>query len=211
MAAATMNSDNGSILAPRLRRAALVALLMLLPPILSGCTARDDPPLKGASIGGPFALVDQDGRRVSDRDFAGVYRIVYFGYTHCPDVCPTDLATLGQALARFGKEDPARAGRVQPLFITVDPERDTPAVLRQYVASFHPRLKGLTGSPAEIAAAAREYLASYRKGPIQPGGGYAMGHSRQMLLMGPKGEPIALLPADEGVEATLHALEQWVR
>src|SRR5665213_1531976 len=179
MAAATMNSHNGSILALRLRRLALVALLVLMPPIFSGCTRRDESPLKGAAIGGPFALVDQDGRRVSDRDFAGVYRIVYFGYTHCPDVCPTDLATLGQALTRFATEDPARAARVQPLFITVDPERDTPAVLRQYVASFHPRLKGLTGSPTEIAAVAREYLASYSKKPVQPGGGYAMAHSRQ--------------------------------
>jgi protein SCO1 len=211
MAAATMNGDKSSTLRLGLRRAALPVLLALLPPFVSGCAARDDPPLKGAAIGGPFALVDQDGRRVSDRDYAGRYRIVYFGYTHCPDVCPTDLAVLGQALARFDKDDPARAARVQPLFISVDPDRDTPAVLRQYVASFHPRLKGLTGSPAQIAAVAREYAASYSKGPVQPGGGYAMGHSRQMLLMGPAGGPIALLPADQGVEATVGALEQWVR
>jgi protein SCO1/2 len=213
MAAATMNSDKSSTLrlGPRLRRAVLAGLLALLPPFAFACTARDDPPLAGAAIGGPFALVDQDGRRVSDRDFAGRYRIVYFGYTHCPDACPTDLATLGQALARFDKEDPERAALVQPLFISVDPERDTPALLKLYVASFHPRLEGLTGSPAEIAAVAREYVASYGKGPVQPGGGYAMSHSRQMLLMGPTGGPIALLPADQGVDATLTALERWVR
>ena len=110
------------------------------------------PPLKGATMGGPFTLTDQNGRRVSDRDFAGKYRLVYFGYTFCPDVCPVDLQVIGAGLRRFEASDPARAARVQPIFITVDPARDTPAVLRQYVAAFHPRLIGLTGSAEEIAA-----------------------------------------------------------
>src|SRR3954452_5260516 len=114
---------------------------------LAACSAGPgDPPLQGSRIGGPFALVDQDGRAATDRDFAGKYRIMYFGFTHCPDVCPTDLAAIGQALRRFEKSDPARAARVTPIFVSVDPARDTPAVLKEYVAAFHPRLVGLTGT-----------------------------------------------------------------
>jgi len=95
----------------------LVALVALA---LSACSS-EEPPLQGAAIGGPFALTDQDGRRVTDRDFAGRYRIMYFGFTHCPDVCPTDLAVIGQALRRFEKSDPKRAARVVPVFVSVDP------------------------------------------------------------------------------------------
>src|SRR3954462_8905425 len=105
----------------------LTSLLLAAP--LASCGSAAQPPLAAAAIGGPYSLVDQNGRAVSDRDFAGRYRIVYFGYTHCPDVCPTDLATISQALTLFEKKDPARAAKVQPLFITVDPARDTPAVL----------------------------------------------------------------------------------
>ncbi|HEV2865122.1 MAG TPA: SCO family protein, partial [Allosphingosinicella sp.] len=112
-------------------------------------------PLEGASLGGHFTLTAQDGRRVSDTDFAGKYRLVYFGFTYCPDVCPTDLQTIGAGLRRFEQSDPARAAKVQPIFITVDPRRDTPPVLARYVAAFHPRLIGLTGSEAEIARVAR--------------------------------------------------------
>ena len=188
----------------------LSLLLGLLAP-LAACGQPEDPPLKGATIGGPFTLTDQNGRRVGDRDFAGRYRVVYFGYTHCPDVCPTDLLTISQALARFEKADPAQAARVVPIFVSIDPERDTPAVLKQYLASFHPRLVGLTGTPAEIAAVAKEYVASYSKGPVQPGGGYAMGHTRQTLLMNPAGAPVALLPVDEGAARTQAELARWVR
>src|SRR6476646_3488168 len=112
MAEATMNERAKPL-------AFLMPLLLLLAP--AACSKAPEPPLAGAAIGGPFALVDQNGRAVSDRDFAGRYRIVYFGYTHCPDVCPTDLATISQALNLFDKKDPARAARVQPLFISVDP------------------------------------------------------------------------------------------
>src|SRR3954467_15628959 len=113
----------------------LTSLLLAAP--LASCGSAAQPPLAGAAIGGPFTLVDQNGRTVSDRDFAGKYRIVYFGYTHCPDVCPTDLATISQALSSFEKSDPKRAARVQPIFITVDPQRDTPAVLKEYLRAFH--------------------------------------------------------------------------
>jgi protein SCO1/2 len=178
---------------------------------LAACGPRGAAPLAGARIGGPFALVDQNGRPASDRQFAGRYRIVYFGYTHCPDVCPTDLAVLSRALALLDKEAPGAAARLAPIFITVDPDRDTPAMLKLYLASFDRRLVGLTGSPKAIASVAKEYVASYDKGAVQPGGGYAMAHSRQMLLMGPAGEPIAILPVEEGAEAVAGELEKWVR
>ena len=132
--------------------------ILLLALALAACSgAAEEPPLKGAAIGGPFALTDQDGRSVTERDFAGRYRIMYFGFTHCPDVCPTDLAVIGQALRRFEKSDPARAARVTPIFVSVDPERDSPAVLKEYVAAFHPRLVGLTGTPRQVADAVKRY------------------------------------------------------
>jgi protein SCO1/2 len=187
----------------------LISLLLAAP--LASCGQSAEPPLAGAAIGGPFALVDQNGRSVSDRDFAGRYRIVYFGYTHCPDVCPTDLATIGQALTLFEKSDPKRAARVQPIFVTVDPERDTPAAMKEYLRAFHPRLLGLTGSPARIADAEKKFAIYSRKGDVQPGGGYAMDHSRQIVLQGPKGEPLALLADDQGAQAMAAELARWVR
>jgi protein SCO1/2 len=177
---------------------------------LAGCSKPAEPPLAGAKIGGPFALVDQDGRQVRDTDFRGKYRILYFGFTHCPDVCPTDMAAIGQGLRRFEKKDPVRAARVVPIFVTVDPERDTPEVLKQYVSAFHPRLVGLTGSPAQIAAATKAFTVYYKKEPIE-GGGYTMNHSRFSLLFGPEGQPVAILPQDEGAEAVAADLDRWVR
>jgi protein SCO1/2 len=186
-------------------------LLSLLAAALAACSsAAGDPPLKGASIGGPFALTAGDGRTVRESDFAGKYRIVYFGYTHCPDVCPNDLATIGQALRRLEKSDPAAAAKLQPIFITVDPERDTPAVMKEYAAAFHPRLLGLTGTPQQIAAVTKEFAVWSSKQPPQPGGGYAVDHSRMTILMGPKGEPVALLPSEQGAEPLVAELKKWV-
>jgi protein SCO1/2 len=187
----------------------LISLLLIVPAV-SSCGRSAPPPLQDAAIGGPFALTDQNGRTVRDSDFAGKYRIVYFGYTHCPDVCPTDLATISQALALFAKKDPGRAARVQPIFITVDPQRDTPAELKNYLAAFSPRLIGLTGTPAQIADAEKKFVVYSRKGDVQPGGGYAMDHSRQIVLQGPKGEPLALLPDDQGPKAMAAELAKWV-
>jgi protein SCO1/2 len=203
MAEAAMNES--AVSPPRM----LLALLIALTPV--ACGKAPEPPLAGAAIGGPYTLVDQNGRAVTDRDFAGRYRIVYFGYTHCPDVCPTDLATIGQALSLFQKQDAARAARVQPIFITVDPARDTPAALKEYLRAFHPRLIGLTGSAARIADAEKKFVVYARKGDVQPGGGYAMDHSRQIVLQGPKGEPLALLPDDQGPQAMAAELARWVR
>jgi protein SCO1/2 len=166
--------------------------------------------LSGSNIGGPFSLIDQDGRRVRDTDFAGRYRLVYFGFANCPDVCPVDLAVIGAGLRQFEAADSARAAKVQPIFITVDPERDTPTLLKRYVANFHPRLIGLTGSRQEIEAATSEYGVYAMKGEPQPGGGYNVDHSRIIMLFGPQGEPIAIVP-HESAELVAAELARWVR
>lgn len=195
----------------------LAALAPLFPLLLAlfvaGCSPApvEQPPLAGAAMGGAFTLTDQDAKRVSDTDFDGRYRLVYFGYTFCPDVCPVDLQVIAQGLRKFEKSDPALAAKVQPIFISVDPERDTPAVLKEYVAAFHPRLIGLTGTPAEIAEVAKHYGVYYMK-EQQPGAsGYLVNHSRTTTLFGPKGEPIALVPQDEGADAVATELERWVK
>lgn len=168
-------------------------------------------PLAGAAIGGPFTLVDQDGRTVSDRDFAGRYMLVYFGYTFCPDVCPLDVQKMATALRAFEKRDPARAAKVVPIFITVDPERDTPAVLKAFVSAFHPRLIGLTGSVAQIDAAKVAYRVYAKKAGAPGAADYLVDHTAMTYLMGPDGKPISF--ADHGVTADQVAadLDKYVR
>jgi protein SCO1/2 len=139
-----------------------------------------------ATVGGPFQLVDSQNRTVTDRDFRGRYLLVYFGYTGCPDVCPTTLVSVVQALRLLG----ARAAAVQPVFITVDPRHDTPSVMRSYVASFSSRLIGLTGTPAELAAAERAYHVTV---DVTATG---INHSAVLYLMAPDGHFVAPLPAD---------------
>jgi protein SCO1/2 len=191
------------------RLSALFVLLAAL--LLAACSTQAAPaPLDGASMGGPFTLTDQNGRRVSDRDFAGRYRLVYFGYTFCPDVCPVDMQVIGAGLRRFEAEDADRAAKVQPIFISVDPARDTPDVLRRFVAAFHPRLLGLTGSEAEIAQVAREYRIFYQRGEASAGG-YMVNHTRMAVLYGPDGKPIAIVPSDHGPEGVAAELARWVR
>jgi protein SCO1 len=158
---------------------------------------RSEPPLAGASLGGPFTLVDQYSKTRKDSEFAGQYRIVYFGYSFCPDVCPVDLQKLMRGLAQFEKQDPERGKAIAPLFITVDPERDTPEALAPFVARYHPRLLGLTGTPEQIAAVAKAYAVSYHKVEGSAPDRYLMAHTQMAFLMGPKGEPLALLPIDD--------------
>lgn len=170
-------------------------------------------PLTGARIGAPFTLTNQDGRRVSWDSFNGKYRLVYFGYTYCPDVCPVDLQKITQAFRQFEKNDPARAAKVQPIFISVDPERDTVPVIKNYVAAFHPRLVGLTGTPQEIAKVAKDFAVIY--GKEGTGKDYLVSHSRTPYLFGPDGKPIALIPVGENAEgapdAILETLDRWVK
>jgi protein SCO1 len=120
-------------------------------------------PLAGAAIGGDFSLSDQDGKKRTYAEFDGQYRIVYFGYTNCPDICTPDVQNLMAGLKAFEKREPELAKKIQPIFITVDPARDTAAVLKQFTSAFHPRLIGLTGTESEIAAAAKSFAVYYAR------------------------------------------------
>jgi cytochrome oxidase Cu insertion factor (SCO1/SenC/PrrC family) len=137
-----------------------------------------------ALVGGPFSLVDQAGARVTEKDFRGKYMLVFFGYTYCPDVCPTELQVMMAAVESLGTE----GNKIQPIFITVDPERDSPAVMKAYVENFGPRLLGLTGSPAEIAAVAKAYRVYFGKAGKAAAEDYLMDHSSIIYLMGPDGK-----------------------
>lgn len=137
-----------------------------------------------ALVGGPFTLTDHTGKRVSDRDFRGRHMLVFFGFTFCPDVCPTALQVVSAALDKLG----SKADRVVPIFITIDPDRDTPQQMAQYVGSFSPRLIGLTGTQAEIDTVLKEYRVYARKVPDpKSSAGYTMDHSAIIYVMGPDG------------------------
>lgn len=142
---------------------------------------------------GEFSLVDHTGRTVSERDFAGRFLLVFFGYTYCPDVCPTDLHTIAQAMDALGKD----GAKVQPIFISIDPDRDNAKVLDQYVAQFHERLIGLTGSPAQVALAAQNYGVFYAKVIAADASekarksDYLISHSALTYLLDPRGHFLA--------------------
>ena len=174
-------------------------------------TSSEEPPLKGAKIGGDFTLTNQDGGQTSFSDFAGKYRIVYFGYTYCPDVCPTDLQTVSLGLKQFEKEHPRRGSEIQPIFITIDPVRDTPGVLKQWVSGFHPRMIGLTGSEDQIKNVAAQYLILYEKEKANSQGAYLVNHSRQAYLFGRNGEPLALLPYDGTPAEVAREIDRWTK
>lgn len=187
----------------------LPAMLLALAACSPQPAPREAPPLEGARIGGPFTLVDQDGRPRSDRDFAGKWRIMYFGYTFCPDVCPVDMQNAGAGLKLFERSSPDRAAKVVPVFVTVDPARDDPKTLKQFVANFHPRMIGLTGPQPAIDAVKKEYGVFAEK-DTATAGGYLVSHSRQAYLMDPAGKPIALVPTDQSPQAVADTLAKWV-
>ena len=154
----------------------------------------EKPPV-ALAVGGPFSLVDGDGKPVTDQTWRGKYMLVYFGYTYCPDVCPTTLTAVADALDRLGP----KADKLQPLFITVDPKRDTPLVIKQYAAAFGPKMIGLTGSAAQIAVVAKAYRVYYAEHRTGDGpDDYAMDHSSVLYLMGPDGRFVAPIRADLG-------------
>jgi protein SCO1/2 len=141
------------------------------------------PATDSGAVGGPFTLVDQDGRNVTDANFRGKWLLIYFGYTHCPDACPTALNDIAEALDRLG---PSR-GKIQPLFITLDPDRDTPPVLKDYTGAFAAGIVGLTGTAAQVAAAAHNYRITYAKQPSEESGEYGIEHTSIIFLMDPTG------------------------
>jgi cytochrome oxidase Cu insertion factor (SCO1/SenC/PrrC family) len=155
-------------------------------------------------VGGPFELIDQTGKQRTDADFRGKLLIVFFGYTTCPDICPTELMQIGLAIDRLG----AAGDDVQPLFISVDPERDTPDVLAAYVAQFHPRLIGLTGTPERIRAVADAYKAYYARYFPPDGAVYLIDHPGFIYLMGRFGQYLGFFPPGTSADRMVEIIRQ---
>ena len=167
--------------------AVLAGLMILGAGVFLALALRDNPrgaagTVLASAIGGPFRLTDQNGKAVTDADLKGKWSLVYFGYTHCPDACPTALNDISIALEDLG----AKRDAVRPVFITVDPERDTPESLKAYVTSFDAPILALTGTPDEVAQAAKGYRVYYAKHP-EAGGDYSMDHSSVIYVMDPQG------------------------
>lgn len=212
-----MNQNNNPSPFLPARIVAAVAAALALSATLSGCGSgatsapAQEPPLAGAAIGGDFTLTNSKGETVRWDDFAGQYRIVYFGYTFCPDICPTDMQRVAQGLKSLKASAPEKAAKITPIFITIDPERDTQAVVGEFAAAFSPDIVGLTGTPEQIAATAKTFAVAYGKGEQVEGGGYLVDHSTVTYLFGPDGEPLSTLPTDKGGAAVAAELDRWVR
>lgn len=180
----------------RLKRTALLSLLALIVgggvgyvqiQMAKTTTPSRDAPMAvaGADIGGPFTLVDQNGQTVTEKNFGGQYKLIYFGFTYCPAICPTELQKISATLKNIEKNQPDLAAKIQPLFITVDPERDTPDVMREYVSLFHPRLLGLTGSQQQIDAVKKNYRIYAAQVQSETSTEYTVDHSSFIYFMGP--------------------------
>ena len=184
---------------------------------LAACAQGDTPsepseaPLAGAAIGGEFTLTSETGDPVSWGDFAGKYRTIYFGYAYCPDVCPTDNQRAMAGLKKFEADNPELGAKIQPLFVSVDPERDTPEVLTEFTDAFHPRLIGMTGSKEQLEEVASSFAVFFSRGEESESGGYLVNHTNITYLFGPDGKPLAMLPTDEGPDAVAAELAKWVR
>jgi protein SCO1/2 len=157
-----------------------------------------------ASIGGPFKLVDQNGQVMTDQDLKGHPFLVFFGFTHCPDVCPTTLFQVSEILRALGPD----ADRTRALFITVDPERDTPAAMKDYLSSFDPHLSGLTGDPADIAAVAKAYRVYFKKVALDDG--YTMDHTAIVYLMDKTGRFVSPFNIKRPTDVTVADLRRYL-
>jgi cytochrome oxidase Cu insertion factor (SCO1/SenC/PrrC family) len=169
------------------------------------------PPSTGtASIGGPFELVDLHGATRTDEDFRGAYVLMYFGFTYCPDTCPTALLKITHTLEELAALAPTKAERVVPVFISVDPERDTPEALRSYAENFHPRLVALAGAPRELERLGRAYGVFFAKVPTGRPGEYLMDHTGFVYLIGPDGKYVEHFESDASVSDLVDALQRHV-
>ena len=162
---------------------------------------------RGVQLGGPYTLTDQNGRTVTDRSFDGLYRLTYFGYTFCPDACPTELQVMSLAIDDLG----AQGDKVQPIFITVDPERDTVKQLAGYVPAFHKRLVALTGTPEQIGAVEKQFKVYAAKAEGEKGGPYLMNHSGFVYLQDPAGRFITVFPSDMDAETMAAAIRKVMK
>ncbi|MGB5737530.1 MAG: SCO family protein [Thiohalocapsa sp.] len=184
---------------------ALLALTGALPWAFADTNVRSEAPPPDSRANGRYLLMDVNGRAVTNADFPGQFQLISFGYTYCPDICPTTLAEQTAIMQRLG----SRAERIQPIFITVDPERDTPEKLRSYAAYFDPRLIALTGSPALIQSAARNFGVRYKKvlDPNAPADRYPVDHSAGMYLLAPDGGCIGKLGYGTGIDTIAERIE----
>jgi protein SCO1/2 len=193
-------------MSPRATRLLLIASaflagLMLCFAVVLLVIGRGVGPTAPSAVGGPFALVDQNGERVTDQDIKGKPTLIFFGFTHCPEICPTTLFEVSEVLQKLGPD----AQKVNALFITVDPERDSPEKLKDYLSSFNPRLRALSGDAAAITQVTKAYRVYYRKVPLD-GGGYTMDHTALVYLMDKNGAfvaPFSLKRAPEVAAADL--------
>ena len=156
-----------------------------------------------AAIGGPFSLTDQNGRTMTDQNLKGRPFLVFFGFTHCPDICPTTLFEVSEIFRLLGPD----ADRVSALFITVDPERDTPTALKDYLSSFDPHLVGLTGDPSAVAAVAKAFRVYFKKVPLDQGG-YTMDHTAIVYLMDKQGRFVSPFSVKRTTEASVADLRK---
>lgn len=158
-------------------------------------------PVAGLEIGGPFSLTNQDGVAVTEKTYAGQYKLIYFGFTYCPAICPTELQKVSRVMNALEKNNPEMANDVQPLFITVDPQRDTVEVMQQYVGLFHPKLAGLTGTQPQIDFITKSYRIFAKKveDPAAPGD-YTMDHSSYLYLMGPENTLVSIYRVDDSAD-----------
>ncbi len=158
-----------------------------------------------SAIGGPFTLINMDGREITEQNLLGKYSLIYFGFTNCPDICPTSLQTIALAMAEI---DPKQAESLQPIFITLDPERDTADLLKEYVTYFHPSFWGLGGSDTQVKAAAKAYRVYYKVQEHESGESYAVDHSGYLYFMNPKGEFITHFSHDTSVAQMVEKLQK---
>ena len=203
-------AKRSSRLFPALWATAMLVVAGALPAACGPATTPAEAPLADSHLGGDFTLVDKTGKTVRYADFAGKWRVLYFGYTFCPDVCPLDVQHLMQGIHAFARAHPDLATRIVPMFISIDPARDTPQAVGQFAGAFGPELIGLTGTDAQVAVAAKAFAVYYQKHPGTDPKNYLMDHSRAAYLMDTNGKPVALLPADENGRAVAAELEKWV-
>jgi protein SCO1/2 len=185
--------------------AAMVLLAGIGVAVIVVWPGRTAAPVRSSQIGGPFALIDQDGRPVTDRTFLGKPTVFYFGFTYCPEVCPTTLGHLAAWMRALGPE----ADKLNVVFVSIDPERDTPAKLKAYLSAYDPRFRGLTGSPEAVAAAAHQFNVYYNKVPLQDGG-YTVDHSTTLYLMDAQGRFVEPIGYDEDSGMALASLKALV-
>lgn len=218
----TLILENGGVMNPRPSYFLIVAMLATLlaiamtaffvwrmsgpTPIATVGAVTSTKVVTSVSIGGSFSLTDHTGKAVSDSDFRGRLMLVFFGYGYCPDICPTELQNIAVALDALGQD----AAAVQPLFITVDPERDTVEFLADYVANFHPRLLGLTGQKAQTGAAAKAYRVYHARADGQSGAGYLVDHSAFTYLMSRDGAYLTMFRAGTDPQAMARTIASYI-